>query len=1085
MKTIASLLPSRRSVESLFITFLLFASTAGLATSAEARKSFDLPAGKAEETLRTFAAQSGVEIVFTISQVDGIATHAVRGELTPREALDAMLANTPLETVQDERTGALTVRRQEELGKNDESRPAGSVTARTQDGRIVLDKYEVTERKVDGLINKSLLSTAPDAPLYYNVVSREQIERLGVTSIEELFRYIPQTSSPATSLQASPGNLNVSGGTVANISRIGLRGFVQSQTVILVNGRALPRAGTFNTSGTDISRIPIAAIERIEILPTSGSALYGAGAIGGAINIILRRDYHGKDLTTYIGTSTDGGATEYRFTYLDGRTFNDGRTNLTLTLDYQHRDPLFQGDRDYINRLLRVYPPGTMKKGTGGVSAFELYTLPAFAGSPATIRINSTTGDLGIPGAPGARFAVVPAGTTWTGSTSLSPSSFTATANQFAMGNRLNRTTIYEPVDNYTINAQLEHAFVPDKFYGYGELTLRYLRKEFSYPQYGNVISLSATDPLNPFRTGVTPGFVGRAVQVYMDPIDIPDPSSLEERDNVRLVAGIRGKMSKGWEWSFDATGDYNHTVASSNNRPNLLGSLLSATLSSSYPDAAPLDVRRAVYPILADHTKYPIPASDVDKYWDSIRYSSSYTGSVDTIARLTGPILHLPAGEVMSSMLAQGTYFQYRGGQNITYSDATRGLFSSSGSFSNYDSTDNTPEYTRTTYAGAVELVAPIIGRDWRPLPVDLVELNLSGRYELADSYGENFNQGPTFDYNKAATTTVVGLKVQVVRDIAFRGSYTEGFYPPDWNEIGQPVAPYSYPGIIPDPLRGNTTQGDPMLIVNGGNPALRPEQSESKNFGMIFTPRFIPGFTLTVDYWKTDKVDAIARIIFVNAIARASEYAYLIKRADPTPAEAAMGWAGKITEFNQTTQNIGLQTTEGFDIQARYDHEYGSLGRLFFTANSSFTDHFAQRQTANSPLVDLAGGSGPVRWRGYASLSWQKDRYGATVTGNYVGHYSTNSTDPSPSFPTAVPIDGGRIPAFLQWDVQFTYEMPYAQDAQHGWRSWIAGTKWTLGALNIFNDEPSLVTNGTSFYNTYQDPRQRYVYLSIKKSL
>lgn len=170
---------------------------------------------------------------------------------------------------------------------------------------LQLEKYEVTDRRVDGLINKGLLQ-AGDAPLYHNVVDRAEIEkRPGATSMEELFRFLPQTTTGVTSSQNTVGNF----GSGARFPTTSLRGFSASQTVILINGRALPRTQPTAGGWTDINRIPIAAIERIEVLPYSGSAIYGAGAIGGAINIILRKDDRGRDLTTYIGTSTNGGAT--------------------------------------------------------------------------------------------------------------------------------------------------------------------------------------------------------------------------------------------------------------------------------------------------------------------------------------------------------------------------------------------------------------------------------------------------------------------------------------------------------------------------------------------------------------------------------------------------------------------------------------------------------------------------------------------------------------------------------------------------------------------------------------------------------
>jgi hypothetical protein len=70
------------------------------------------------------------------------------------------------------------------------------------------------------------------------------------------------------------------------------------------------------------------------------------------------------------------------------------------------------------------------------------------------------------------------------------------------------------------------------------------------------------------------------------------------------------------------------------------------------------------------------------------------------------------------------------------------------------------------------------------------------------------------------------------------------------------------------------------------------------------------------------------------------------------------------------------------------------------------------------------------------------------------------------------------------LHWDLQASYEVAYRSGGLSNWRTWVGGTKWTVGALNILNDKPAFVTDGAGFYNTADDPRQRYVYVQIKKS-
>lgn len=1049
----------------------------------DTKKTFDIAAGDALPSLKQFAVQSGEQLLYSSDAVEGVKTNAVKGSLTPREALDQMVKDTNLVVIVDRNNGALTLVRAARP-KADRTIPEKTADRPTptnvEDGKIVLDKFQVVGR-IDGLNNQGLLQAGEHAPLYHDVVTRVDIERYGVSSLEELFRLIPQTSSASTPLQVPISNPGTSGGLSNKASTVGLRGFSSAQTVVLVNGRALPRSSVFSGGGADLGRIPIAAIERVEVLPYSGSAIYGAGAIGGAINIILRKDYHGRDLTTYIGTSTEGGATEYRFTYLEGRSFNGGKSNLTWTLSYQHRDALLANERDYLDEALRRYGPNSTAVNAQGQRIFETNILPAFASTRALIITTASptaaVNDLGIPGLPGVRYVSVPAGTTVAGSQALTPNSFSGTAGDVELSPRFGRSILYEPIDSYSLNAQLEHEFIKDKLEAYGEFTLGYNRKNYSAPQQ-LVVNLTASDPLNPFRTGVTPGFVGRDVRVLLDTPDLPDSKFIYEDESARAVLGLKGQLTPTWEWSVDGVADYTHSTVTSMNPVNDLTELVSLSPFASPGPAAPAATRRAVYALLADHTLYPISAADRENYFGSTRYSATHGVQWEGNARLLGEVFNLPAGPVKTSTVGKFQKWDFVYGQHFTGSDATSLLVHNTPLNAGLSGTPA----TRDVWQGAVELSVPVISKDWRPLPIDSLELQGSVSSERSTS--SSLNGTVPFEYRKSASSSVVAAKAQIVKDFALRASYSEGFYPPEWGAVGQPQTSFMIPGFFADPKRGNTMQFTPsMAIQQGGNPNLRPETATSENYGIILTPRFLKDFSLTVDYWKIEKVDAIVSTGFPQIIANPDAYGFLITREAPAATDPA-GWLGRITAVDARAFNASVVQTEGFDVKTRYGFDVAALGHFDWFGSASFTNHYFEKATPNSPVIDLAGGSGPVRWRGNSSLTWSKARWASTITGRYVGHFSGPTTDRSPSYPGAFALDGGRIPAYLHWDLQVSYEVPYRGPGAGDWRNWLAGTKWTLGALNVLNDKPAFITDSYGFYSRNDDPRQRYVYLQIKKS-
>jgi outer membrane receptor protein involved in Fe transport len=1050
-------------------------AAAGAFAAEPVKKSFNVPADSAERALKRFAEQSGVDVVFPTDVVSGVRTNPVQGELTAREALDRLLAGTGLVATPDARSGTFAVKRDPVPAKN--APHPGADSASATGSTVKMEAVEVVATKVDGLINKGLLQTGADAPVYHTVIDREEIAMLGVTSMDELFRYVPQTTTAQEATQTAVGSFGIG----ARISTTALRGFAGPQTIILVNGRPLPRTNNTTSGGADINRIPVAAIERIEILPMAGSAIYGSGAIGGAINVILRKNYSGRELTTYFGTSTDGGAGEYRFTFLEGRGFNHGKTNLTLTVSYQHRDPLRAGQREYLDEVLRRYGPGTTKRHpTTGVSAFETFTLPAFAGAPATILVNAAptaaVNDLGIPGAPGVRFATIPAGTSPAQSTALTPASFTGTAGQFTPNRRYGRMILYEPIDASNINAQIEHKFIPGKLEAYGEFTLAYNRRNYTYPEVSS-FALTATDPLNPFRTGVTPGFAGRAVTVFYDAPDVRDGWSIHENDSARAVLGLKGRISENWSWSVDGTIDYGHNAS-------VVWTTLSNSGLTSFLALAPTtntNVRRDLYPILADHTRFPIAPDVAAKYFAFRRANGHRSQQKEGNARVTGDLFQLPTGPLRTSATVKYRTVDLKGGF-IQGGTPDYGLLVSGA----VPSDRPTPILsTRKTWQGAVEAVVPVIGKSWRPLPIEALDLNLSASSESNNAGGINQSSQRTFSYPaKRDETYVAAAKLQLTRDLALRGSYSQGIYPPDWNDLSDLVTPQTVAaGTVADPKRGGTIQTTSWTLLNGGNPNLQPEFAKSRNLGLIFTPRFLPGLTLSADYWKTTKRDAIVRFNFVNVISSPDDFAGYIVRAAPTPDEAARGWLGVYTQITSGPVNVAQLNTDGIDFRGRYTWRSADLGQVAFMVNGSFTSHFQTRTLPTSSLVETAGAGGPNHWRAYSTLSWTKGAWGAALTNRYVGHYSSNTTTPTAVFPSATGFDGGRIPAFLTWETQLTYEVPYKAGLK-GWRSWVAGTKWRLGVLNPFNDKPTFITDGAGFYNRQVDPRQRYVYLEAKKS-
>ena len=459
---------------------LFFSATLTFA-AAEVRKNFDVPAGDAAAALKQFSASAGVQLLYSTDEVAGRKTAAVKGELTPRAALDQMLKDTGLVVVQDEKTGALAVKKDPLPNAERVAQTAATRTSQSkiEDGKLVLETFEVTAQR-PGLVNQGVIPREENQAIYFQVLGRAEMEKFGVTNIQDALNLLSQNGDYGTSLQSFIDNTRATTVGVQQ-STVSLRGFRSGETVVLLNGRRLPSLRY--PSGADISVVPFGAIERIEVLPASASALYGGSAVGGVINIITRKNYHGRDVTFYYGTSTQGGGSEYRGTWTEGFSFAGGRSRLTTTLDYDRSDALKLGDRNYLAKALARFPINTPVR-VGNASAFEFYILPALNSNPGTIVVNSPTLDLAIPGAPGARFAAIPRGQD--GSALTTPDAFAATAGRANLdGQRYGRGLLITPSTSTTFSASFEHDFIPDKLTLYSTIDLQRQRFSAGIPAHG------------------------------------------------------------------------------------------------------------------------------------------------------------------------------------------------------------------------------------------------------------------------------------------------------------------------------------------------------------------------------------------------------------------------------------------------------------------------------------------------------------------------------------------------------------------------------------------------------------------------
>ncbi|WP_114953945.1 TonB-dependent receptor [Sphingosinicella terrae] len=303
---------------------------ASAAPAAAQVKTFNVPAQAAADGIAAFSRQADIQLLISARDAQGRRTNAVMGNFSVAEGLSRLLENSGL---QAQATGPQTYT----------IVPAAPETGRISGMPDEAGPYQeimVTGTNIRGIIPES-------SPL--TIITRREIDARGATTAEQVVNTLTQNfnSVNANALSADrAGYFNLDA-----INGVDLRGLGPGTTLVLLNGRRL--SGSSGGSVVDISLIPLAAIERVEVLTDSASSVYGSDAVGGVVNFILRERFRGLEATAGYGTTDDGAQDEFRASLTGGLNWSTG--NLVLSGNYLDRSSLTTDERDFSRNVAGLY----------------------------------------------------------------------------------------------------------------------------------------------------------------------------------------------------------------------------------------------------------------------------------------------------------------------------------------------------------------------------------------------------------------------------------------------------------------------------------------------------------------------------------------------------------------------------------------------------------------------------------------------------------------------------------------------------------------------------------------------------------
>jgi iron complex outermembrane receptor protein len=794
-----------------------------------------------------------------------------------------------------------------------------------------VDDYESDENLLEEVIVTGSRIKRRDfsSPSPITTISAEDFEFSGQPTLEEYVNQMPQLHPSFGRTSNNPGN---------GSAELNLRGLGPGRTLVLLNGRRVAPSGV--GSAVDVNNLPRSLIERVEIITGGASTVYGSDAIAGVINFITRQNFDGIGFDASYNVTAEGDSKIYDANFAYGHNLAGGRGNITVFTGYYERKPMFASDREHTKVPITdlVWWTGEGELVEGGSSRIPAGLVPF----PLV--------DLGSG----------PVQMTW--NPDGTPRAFDA-ANDLYNYAPLNY--LQTPLTRFTAGLQANYS-ISENFEAYTEMALT--RNEASQnlapASAGDYVLVNTDNPLLTPETRqvfedqmtVEPGFGGMTLRRRMEELG---PRTVDfQRDYIRLVAGIRGDFGDGWNvdaWVIYTDVSESELYLNDGSRSRFAQGLLVDPVSGECFDPSgacvPLDVfgEGRLSQEGTDFVRVP----HIENLTDRTQKLASVVVTGAPFDIWSGPLDMAFGAEWRSDK----GYFK---ADDVLFTGDTMGFRGSS-----------PVEGTESVYEIYTEALVPIIdGQD-------------SGQYlglELGIRFSDYRNAGSVWTYKAGFQWQAIdSLRVRAMYQHSVRAPNNQELFTDQFTESASLVGTFSKDpcSASSDPAASGNTErcvlqgiptdqiGEfeatpfyPVDFIQGGNPSLVPESSNTFTAGVVITPAAIPGMTFAIDYFDLEVSDAIGSInamqICFDPLNTGHVFCDNIRR-DQT---------GNIFELYEPTSNRGLLSATGIDTQLQFQTDLPSSMALFedhsqFTINLIWTHMFSNETQENivTEIYDCAG--------------------------------------------------------------------------------------------------------------------------------
>jgi iron complex outermembrane receptor protein len=962
--------------------------------------------------------------------------------------------------------------------QNSEVNPSNSQTSGGQLEQVTVTGY--------------LIPRVGEGPQPVTTLNQDFIQKQAYQTVNDVLNNYPGGLS-GQNAQTFAGNSNS-----ASTSAFNLKSLPIGSTLVLIDGFRYPSTGLAINGGTipfvDLNSIPLAAIDRIEILKDGGSATYGDDAIAGVVNVITKEDYNGADIINYFGESQRGDDEVYHLSMTGGASQKGafGKVSIVATFDYYDSSPIDSKDRwfsndsffsrlspgKYPNAAITFSPPNGGYQYTGPSTP----TIPSgttFIVKPGTVGPAITQNDFNVNGTPGNVF--IPAGNFLT----------QLLGRERRYGGTVNLD--YDPTDwlkfydHFIIQRTEETATTPNQGFSGGD------------PAPGPVI-VPANNPFNPWHVPLTPLTPGTSLAEfgpwYTDTI-------------IRTFRNVVGTtIQLPWNsWYIDAAAVYGESDASQNIANSVKLRQLQEALNGTLPQLPgvffnPFTDQSLGHPN-AIFYPYLRTSQSEDNHTDLIQYRLLTGGTLWSLP--SGDLTVAGGLEYRSESLIQSNDVNSRN-FNITSDDFPGHLLSSA-------------RWVQSMYG---ELSIPILGDRWSWPGLRSLQVILDERLDNYSAFG-------------SAAKPKIAVLYKPCDDITFRATYSEGYIVPSLGQLFSPQTQFLT--TVFDPVKG--VEAPNTILVQGGNANLKSENSYGYYLEGVWSPgskdenswwHWAKGFTAYIDWYQVE---------LRNVISLPSPSTVL---AANLPGSVVRSVNGALEEIFANYTNLGTLLVDGIEFGASYVTKEYSWGKLELDANAAYIYNYSLKQLEVEPngfaqflvtnLTDTAGGSsstppgsGPD-FKIVASIFYSKHVFGNDLfrtgfTLNYENSELDNTNDGHGTIPA---VDAGLLePGYIHlvgswttvdWQVSYEFGPPatitpetpkpgYDKEGKrivgekaiapalegHGWswRSLLDNMTFTFGIKNLTDTHPPLAFVGNGAYQGYDtyaaNPVQRFFYGQIEK--